>query len=187
MRRSTVVMLVILALVASLYWEMQRPDSVIQHAISGQPTATPADLGYVFGSDQAVILRLEIVQAGGKTLAVDKSTGSWLLLTSKGSIPADAETIDYVVSDLQNMRIMTRLEPAPDSAATGLSQPVYSIKASLADGTKVSFKVGGKTVTQSGYYVELEDGSVVVANVNSLSTLPLLVDTDAGTLVTPVP
>jgi hypothetical protein len=185
MRRSTIVMLILLALLAGLYWYMQQPNNVIQRNFSGTPTATVVDLGYVVSPEQGQISSISIETAGA-TLSLDNNNGAWLLTTATGTVPANPNAADSTVSGIQSMRILSKLEPAPDPVATGLDQPAFNVSITMSTGATIKFKVGKMTVTQSGYYVEQQDGSVVVVNINSIAATISLLE-NPPYLFTPTP
>lgn len=177
MRRSTLVMLILLGILAGLYWYMQQPENVITRAIQPTPTATKASLGSLIGPEKGAAVRLSIQQSDGKAVELDKSTGIWMLVTAEGNIPADSNTVDGAVSGLSDLRILNKIEPAPDPASISLQPPAYQFSISMSDGSQVNFNVGAKTVTQSGYYVQTPDGNVYVIATYNLDTLIKLIST----------
>lgn len=176
MRRSTIVLLLLLLLLAGLYWSLQQPNNLIQRTLSGNATATPP--GPVYLIDQANnLVYISLLQEGGRSLMLDQSSGSWQFLPAEGETLPEGGLAETVASDLKALRILARLDPPPDPVSTGLDSPLYHVSVGLADGSTLTFQIGQKTVTQSGYYIKLEDGSVIVANLNSLSSVILLLQT----------
>jgi len=177
MRRSTVVMLVLLAILAGLYWYMQQPENIIERAIQPTPTVTTTSLGTIIGAEKGQAIRISIERFSGESVNLDRSAGIWMLMTAEGSVPADPETVDFAASGLSELRILSRLDPAPELASVSLAPPAYRFSTLMADGSQVNFNVGAKTVTQSGYYVQTADGNVYVVasyGIDSLVMLALL-------------
>lgn len=175
MRRSTVVMLVILAILSGLYWYMQQPDNLIERAIQPTPTATRVELGNIIAPEKGQPTRIFIEKADGNSITLDKTSGIWLLTTAENSGPADPNAVDLAASDLTNLRILSKIEPAPEPASVSLSPPNYRFSLLMADGSQVNFNVGAKTITQSGYYIQTADGSVYVVAAYGIDSLVMLV------------
>ncbi len=176
MRRSSIVLLIVLALVAGLYWYMQQPDNVIESAIQPTPTATTVDLGYIIDPALGMVNAVDIARQDGESIRLDKSTGIWMLQTAEGSVPAEQTATDSAANSLTTLRILTWLNPAPDLAEVQLTQPIYEFSVTMSNGTTLKFKVGAKTVTQSGYYVQAADGKVYVVSAYAIDALATLID-----------
>ncbi len=186
MRRSTVIMLVLLAILAGLYWYMQQPGNIIQRAIQPTPTATPINLGTLIGPEKGQAVRIAIAGSGEESVSLDRSLGIWMLATDKDSVPADPNMVDFAASGLFDLRILNQLDSVPDPASILLDPPAYRVSISMSDGSKVNFNVGAKTVTQSGYYVQTADGNVYVIAAYGIDSLVRLVSTPPY-LQTPTP
>ena len=185
MRRSTVVMLIVLVLIAGLYWYTQQPDNVIERAFNAEPTATVYTPEYLVDPLLGAINRISINRADGKSLVLDNSSGFWVI-ASEGDVAADQASAGTALTQVQALRIVTKLENAPAASATGLAQPAYTVLLETAQGVSTSFKVGVKTATGSGYYVEKSDGKVVIVDMFGIEGLVALVDTPPY-LSTPTP
>lgn len=175
MRRSTVVMLVLLAILAGLYWYLQQPENVIERVIQPTPTPTTVNLGTVIGPEKGPAVRIAIVSSNGGSVSLDRSMGIWMLATAEGSVPADPNTVDFAASGLSDLRILNKIDPAPDPASVSLEPPAYQFSIRMADGSQVDFNVGTKTVTQSGYYLQTADGHVYVVAAYSIDALVRLI------------
>jgi len=186
MRRSSIVLLIVLALVAGLYWYMQQPENVIETAIQPTATETQVDLGYLVDPALGAVTAVTIERQDAKVITLDKSAGIWLLQTAEGSVPAEPTATDAAANSLTTLRILTWLNPAPDLAEIQLTQPVYTIAVTMTNGTTLRFTVGAKTVTQSGYYVQAADGKVYVVSAYPIDTLAPLIDVPPY-LQTPTP
>lgn len=171
MRRSTVVMLILLAVLAGLYWYMQQPENIIKRAIQPTPTPTTVNLGTVIGPEKGPAVRIAIVSSNGESVSIDRSMGIWMLVTAEDSVPADPNAVDFAASGLSDLRILSKIDPVPDPASISLEPPAYRFSIRMADGSQVDFNVGAKTITQSGYYLQSADGHVYVVAAYSIDAL----------------
>lgn len=176
MRRSTMVMLLLLGVIAGLYWYMQQPENLIQRAFQPTPTPTKADLGYVIPPEAGQPTRIVLEAASGNSLTLDKTSGIWLLSAAGVSGPADPNKTDLAVSGLTSLRILSKIEPAPPLDSIGLEPPAYRVSVTMSNGSKVDFHIGAKTVTQSGYYLRTADGNLVVTAAYNIEALIKLTD-----------
>lgn len=177
MRRSTVVTLIVLALVAGVYWYMQQPENLIERTLKPTPTATTVSLGTVIRPEQGSVTRIVIQASDGNSIELDKTTGIWLLLTSAGSQPADPNAVDFAASGLLDLRILNKIDPAPEPTAIALEPPAYRFSITLSDGSQVNFDVGAKTVTQSGYYIQSSDKNIYVVPAYNIDSLVKFITT----------
>jgi hypothetical protein len=76
-----------------------------------------------------------------------------------------------IAQGAMSLRMVAKLEKAPDLASIGLNNPVYTVSLVLLDGSLYTFKIGAATVTDSGYYVKANDGSIVVVDKYAIDKL----------------
>jgi len=174
--------LIILALFA---WYMQTPGNPIKKALATSTTVAADSYGSLINPIKGPVSRISIQDAAGKTVAIDKSSGTWMIKTATQAA-ADQDQAEAAAGQIVYLRIVTALEQAPDPVGTGLNTPAYSVESVLADGSPYNFKIGKTTVTSSGYYVQAMDGKVFVINKSDLDSV-LKIFTNPPFLKTPTP
>jgi hypothetical protein len=174
MRRSTVVLLALFAVIGLLYWYMQRPGNAIKQALATSTTTAPEVLSNLIRPDQGSVNSISIQQADGKKVTLKHAGGIWLIATDHEA-PANQDSSETIAQDVISLRMVTKLEKAPDLASIGLNNPAYTVSLILQDGSPYTFKIGAATVTNSGYYVQANDGSIVVIDKNAIETLTALI------------
>lgn len=162
MRRPTVILLVLFALIAGLTWYMQQPDNSIKAALATSTSVSAQSTETLVNPNHGMISRVEIRDAAGKELTVDNTSGSWTVNAGKDG-PADQKRAETIVSMIYSMRIISKLEKAPDPAGTGLDKPSYTASVTQETGV-TSFSIGKLSATGSGYYVLTADGKVIIAS-----------------------
>lgn len=158
MRRPTVILVVLFVLIAGLTWVMQQPNNPIRQALTA--SATPVSENLLVSPNNGMISRLEIKDISGKTMILDNGSGLWTINAGKDG-PADQKRAETAVSLVYSMRIISKLESAPDPSGTGLDKPAYSAIITQEAGV-TSFKIGKLSATGSGYYVQKSDGSLSI-------------------------
>lgn len=184
MRRSTIVLLVLFVALGLLYWYTQQPGNAVKKALATS-TSTAQPLSDLIRPDQVPVNQISIQDASGKIVSLKKSGGIWLLTTDHEA-PANQDTSETIAQSVLSLRMVAKLDKAPDLATIGLSKPVYTVSLVLFDGSPYTFKIGNATVTDSGYYVQANDGSIVVIDKNTIDTLTnLIVDPPVLQTATP--
>ncbi|PWH14614.1 MAG: hypothetical protein DDG60_07625 [Anaerolineae bacterium] len=177
MRRSTVVMIVLLVVLAGLYWYMQQPENLIARTLQPTPTATRIEWGNIISPEKGQPTRIVIESAEGQALTLDKSSGIWFLTVGGTSGPADPNKVESVVAGLTTLRILSNIQPAPELTSIALEPPAYRVSVTMSDGSTVDFHIGSKTVIQSGYYVRTADGNLYVTAAYNIDALLNLMTT----------
>ena len=168
MRRSTVILLIICLLLGVLVWYMQQPGNPIKMALA-TGTATPSSSGILIDPNKGPIGLISIQDANGKTVKIDKTSGKWIVTTNRDEL-ADQDLAESAAGQALSLTIVKQFDTAPDPAGTGLDKPVYTITVKLADGSMFLFNLGKVTVTESGYYVSTQNGTVYILSKNDVDT-----------------
>ena len=110
-------------------------------------------------------------------VAVENAKGGYVAEAGENktlTIPAIAEGYELKNNDLVTLQnsmatlTATRIveENPEDLSKYGLTEPVASAKATFADGTVNTIRIGGQLPTSGGYYVQVNDDSTVYAVAN---------------------
>jgi hypothetical protein len=174
MRRSTIVLVVLLAALGLLYWYMQKPGNVIKQALATSTPTAPAPLSNLISPNQGPVSKISIQDAAGKAVSLQKAGGIWLV-TAGYEAPANQEFSEAIAQQILSLRLDVRLEKAPELASLGLDNPNYTVSLILQDGSLYTFKIGAATVTESGYYVQANDGSIGVIDKYTIDMLITLI------------
>ena len=174
MRRATIVLLALFVALGLFYWYMQKPGNAIKQALATSTATTSTSLPNLIRTDQGPVSSISIQQANGKTTTLKHTGGIWLVTTDHEA-PANQDTAASIAQDVLSLQTVAKLKKAPDLTSIGLNNPAYIVSLILLDGSPYTFKIGAATVTSSGYYVQANDGSVVVIDKNAIDTLTALV------------
>lgn len=173
-KRSTVVMVVLLALLAGLAYYLQQPNNPIKNALAAvgtTPTAVP--LGSLLPPNAGPLGEVQVQSADGQSVTLlDKGTG-WLVAVGTGQpTPADQSEAEQAVTQALSLSLANRVQlSGSDLSPYGLDKPAYTLMCVLSNGSAVSFKIGKQTVTGSSYYVMEADGSIVTVDKTGIDTL----------------
>ena len=174
MRRSTLILIGCALALGLLTWYMQKPGNVIQQALATPTTKAPLPFN-LLGPEQGPVSRIKIESASGKQVTLENAGGTWLVTTDHQG-PADPDLAENASRTVMALRLVSQFETAPDPAGSGLAQPAYTVRLTLQDGSPYTFQVGNETVTGSGYYVQPNQGKVVILEKDNIETLIKMVD-----------
>jgi hypothetical protein len=104
-----------------------------------------------------------------------------------GFTAADTNTylIDDMLSQLSSLNILSEMDPSLALESVGLKVPIYTLRLTLQDGQQKTVRLGNGTPTQSGYYAQLENGSIAVVTKYVVDNLINYLDNPP--IATPVP
>jgi len=179
-RRSTWVLLVILALLVGFTFLFQRNQAKkAEITVTATPTVQRAVL---FDVESSQVIGIDITDSSGSLLKLYKDlvTATWAIR----DVPmeqADALQIEANVEQLLASQIIETLTQPPPLDSIGLAKPVYSITVTTSDGSEVVAYGGALTPVGNGYYARVNSGPVVVVGktgmdsaIEMLSNPPLL-------------
>lgn len=184
MRRSTIIYLVLFAIVfGAAYYFNSRPEPA-DIEITAEPAAP---IEYLFTSTDGLPARIRIEAKAGETVEVARNEENvWVLvLPEEGA--ADQGSVEAAATQVTTMRILERIPGlAPD--AVGLDDPEYKMTFQFTSGVERIIEIGVLTPTESGYYARGEDGEIVIVSRSAVDPLlGLLTNPPFAPTETPLP
>jgi hypothetical protein len=155
MQRSTIVVLVLFAILGGLYWYTRQEGNAVSAALAGTPTPTSAPPGYLVEPYTKMVTSLTIRKAGGAEISLNFAAGLWTARAGKNPLePLDQQAAESAAFSVQDLRILSEIDQWSNLADFGLDEENASImEAGFSDGTSLNVWIGNPTVTGSGYYV----------------------------------
>jgi hypothetical protein len=179
-RRSTWILLLILALLIGFAWLFQHYQAdKADNAATATPTVTLND---VFTLDSTQVKDIKIADSSGNSFEVyrDSASNQWAI-TDVPVDNADSFQIDSISGQLFALQALDTLTDTPPLDSIGLVTPAYTITITTSDGAQLITYVGSQTPIGSGYYFRVDSGPVVIVDkvvmddvINLLSNPPLL-------------
>ena len=166
-KRSTWILLVILALVVGAYF-------VIKAKISGASTESiPTALGDNFLLTQADgrLLSIRISDKHGKVVQMQRDTSGTWIVTLPTTGAADQSLAEAAETQVDALRIVTTLNNQLNLVEAGLVSPAFSIELIFSNALKHTIQVGPMTPTNSGYYIRFDSQNVYVVSQAGIDAL----------------
>ena len=182
-KRSTWILLVILALAVGAYFLIENQPSKV-NALT--PTATGGS--FLIPQVEGVLQSLHIIDNKGNNFQMQRDlTKSWVI-TAPTSGAADQGLAGAAETQVGSLSIVATLNSPPDLNAVGLTVPAYTIDLVFVNGTSHKIEVGNLTPTSSGYYVRFDGKEIFVIEQSGIdSILNLLKSPPFPATATPVP
>jgi hypothetical protein len=166
-KRSTVVMVILLAALAGLAYYLQQPNNAIKNSLASiGTTPTTPPLGTLLPPNAGPLSQLRVQSADGQSATLINKATVWTLTIGAGQPgPAEQAVVQQALNQLLGLSVTNRVQPTgADLSPYGLDKPAYLVTCVISDGSSVILKIGKPTVTDSNYYIQREDGSIVTAD-----------------------
>ncbi len=167
-RRSTWILLVILALVLGAYFYLTNRKA--QQTANATPTAASTTEGKpLFDISQGNPVDISVKDSTGKNVEIARNgSGAWVL---KAPIAADANqgSAEAAATQVTSLRVLANPQLGFD--VVGLSKPDYTIVVKFITNKSHTLTVGALTPIQDGYYASLDNGPVQIVDKPGLDVL----------------
>lgn len=185
MRRSTVIYLILFAIVLSAAYYFNNRAKIAE--AEATPEATSAPIEYLFTTMEGLPSRIRVESKAGEVVEVVRNEENvWTMVLPEESV-ADQGSVEAAAGQVSTMRILERISNlAPE--AVGLDDPEYTMTLQFTSGVERIVKIGVLTPTQSGYYVPGENGETLIISRSAIDSLiGLLTNPPYAPIETPAP
>jgi hypothetical protein len=167
MRRSTGIYLVILVLLAGLYYYLNNRPADTDTDIDITPA--PA-VEYIFTAEIGLPSRIRIESSGGNVVEVKRNeTNAWVMIQPVEA-EADQGSVEAAASQVSTLRVVDRI-PGLSLESVGLKDPVYTFTLQFTGGVERTLEIGVLTPTETGYYASTGEGDVLIVSNNAIDSL----------------
>lgn len=182
MRRSTVVYLVLLLVMAGIYYYVNNREQPADITVTLEPEL---QVSYLFTAEEGLPTSIRIEAKDGETVEVARGADEAWALSLPIEAKADQAATEAAATQVSTLRILDSV-PDVDPEIVGLSVPEYTLVIRFTSGVERKAEIGVITPTESGYYVRDADGEIVIVSKSSLDSLLGLL-TNPPYLETPLP
>ena len=181
MRRSTVIFILLFAVLAGVYYYLNNREAPAEIEITFEPEDV---VSYLFSADDGVPTSIRIQSKDGSIVEAARDADNAWVLKQPIEAAADQGSVEAAASQVTTMRILDTLSEI-DLSVVGLDDPEYELTVKF-DGVERNVSIGVITPTGNGYYVLDADGRVVIVTVSAVDGL-LNLFTNPPYLETPIP
>src|SRR5688500_17820962 len=167
MRRSTVVYLVLLLVLAGVYYYLNNREQPADIAVTLEPEA---QVSYLFTAEDGLPTSIRIEAKDGETVEVARGADEAWELIQPIEAKADQAAAEAAASQVATLRVLDTV-PDVDAEIVGLRIPEYTLVIHFTSGVERKAEIGVITPTESGYYVRNSNGDIVIISRSSVDAL----------------
>jgi hypothetical protein len=182
MRRSTLIYLLLLLVLAGAYYYLYNRKEPADISTTLEPENL---VPYLFSADDGVPTSIRIEAKTGEKVEVARGADNAWKLILPLEAQADQAAAEAAASQVTTLRVLDTL-PDVDPEIVGLSVPEYTLTIQFTSEVERKAEIGVITPTESGYYVRNEKGEIVIISKSSVDSLLGLL-TNPPYLETPTP
>ncbi len=167
-KKPTLILLAIFMLLAAFAWWFQKSP----YSAANSGTATPTSILSPLANWKIEDTRqIKFFNSEGSPLSLrmGKSMIDWSI-DEDTSVSADSGKVMQLLSELQSMQPIARLETGIDEKAVGLVEKARKITLVDSAGTTKEITMGNETATSSGTYVKI-GSDVYIMNTQTISSV----------------
>lgn len=163
-RIDTLVTLVILAALITFVIYLNREKKTTE------AEATPAsEVAFVFSETDGAPQSIEIKPTAGESVKVARDEKNVWALELPIKTEADQGASEAAASQISSLLVISTVDADP--SVFGLDAPAFIITVGFADGKSHTLEIGDSTPTDSGYYVRLDKGKMMVVDLYGIDSL----------------
>ena len=167
MRRSTVTYILLLTVLAGLYYYLNnRP----QETVDETPTPTSEPIEYLFSVDDGLPTRIHIESKDGKVVEVERNAENAWVVTLPVEASADQGAVEAAAGQVSTIRVLDHVPDLPTDAV-GLDDPEFTLTIQFTSDIERIVEVGVLTPTEHGYYISRGDGDILIVGNAPLDAL----------------
>lgn len=160
-----VAVLLLIALIGlTFYLRSEKEKSAIADVT---PVSEPVS---IFNAENGFVSSMEIKPADGETVKVARNAENVWAVEMPIEAEADQGLAEVAASQVIALKVLSQVENA-DPEIFGLKNPAFVITIGFQNGNKQTLGVGDATPTNSGYYVRLDNGKIMITDLSGISAL----------------
>ena len=167
-RKETWIVLVLLVAVLGFAYYLNQQKAV--SAAEATATPGPSDL---FDPGDGIVVSLEIAPSAGATVSIARNSENAWAVELPTPAEADQGQAEAAATQLTSLTVVAAVEGSPE--IFGVDEPSYVITVKFAGGKTHMLEVGDSTPTNSGYYVRVDEGKIVIVGLSGIDSLTNLV------------
>jgi hypothetical protein len=166
-RPSTVVYIVLLLVLAGVYYYLRNREQPADIELTVEPTE---EISYLFSAEEGTPSSIRVESKTGEIVEVARGADDAWALTQPTEAQADQAAAEAAASQITTMRILDSV-PDVDPEIVGLETPEYVLTIKFTSGVERTVDVGVITPTESGYYVRDAAGKIVIVSSDAINPL----------------
>jgi hypothetical protein len=182
-----IAVILLIALVGlTFYLKSEKEKSVIADVT---PVSVPE---YIFSAEDGFVSSIEIKPADGEAVKVARNAENVWAVEMPIAGEANQGMAEAAASQVSALQVLSQIANS-DPEIFGLKNPAFVIALEFQSGKKHTLEVGDATPTNTGFYVRLDNGKIMIADISGIGALlqlgyaPPYLNTPTPTALPPTP
>lgn len=142
-------------------------------AAEATPTAGAA-ITFVFAENSGLLSSIEVKPDSGEAIKLARDEKKAWAFELPAKAEADQGLVEAAASQVSALQIVDSLPADADPSVFGFDSPAYTLAFDFAGKTR-TLEVGDATPTNSGYYVRVDGGKIVIVGLSGIDAITNLV------------
>jgi hypothetical protein len=175
-KKSTLILLIIAAVLVGAYVWLQNQGSLDFSSQSDEPTATP--LPHFIQLEASNLVSLKLTRPEKEDLMISKSAdGRWQINVPGASITEG--NIAQIMTEFNAIQVKQQLNLDLDLTTLGLNNPQYIFTLTQGDGTQHIIKIGNANPLNTDYYAQFDASAPVLVSQGSSDNIISILESAA--------
>jgi hypothetical protein len=163
---TLIAVLLLLAMVElSVYLKQQKEKT-------GTGTATAvSEAAPIFKAEDGVVTSIEVKPTEGEVVKVARDEKNAWVLELPTKTEADQAAAEAAATQVSALKVVSQIDNGKSPSIFGLDKPAYIITIEFKNGGKHTLEIGDATPSNSGYYVRVDKGKMVIADLSGIDAL----------------
>ncbi len=135
---------------------------------SADTTPTAGNI-VLFDASEGQPSSIEINSELGDTVKIARNSENVWVLELPEKAEADQGSVEAAVSQITSLRVLGEVKG--DAEIFGLDKPAYVLNIEFTGGKTRTLEIGDNTPTNSGYYVRLDQGKILIVGLSGIDSL----------------
>ena len=139
--------------------------------------ATPTKgITFVFGKGEAPLSSIEVKPSEGEAVKLARDAKNTWAFELPAKAEADQGLVESAASQVSALQVVDTLSADANPSTFGFDAPAYVITVKFGEGKARILQVGDATPSGNGYYVRVDKGRIMIADLSGISALTQLAD-----------
>ena len=183
MRRSTVVMILLFAVLFGAYYYFNNREQPADIEVTLEPQE---EVTYLFKAEDGLPATIRVEASSGEVVELARNAENAWEIIKPLAAAADQGSSEAAASQLTTIRIVDEVTGV-DPKEIGLDAPAYTLIVEFTGGVERIVEIGVVTPTETGYYVRTNDTIVIVSRAAIDPLIGLLTAPPYAETLTPSP
>lgn len=167
-RKSTWILFALFLVILAFGIYLSKSDGILNKEKTATPVTVEKALPEI-SMDKAT--GISYTKLKMNLISLSKNNNGVWTLSSDPQKTINQARLSEIFSNLNSLEVMTKMNSSSKVEELGLLPPAQEINILGSEGTQIQVKIGNLTPTESGYYLQVENGVPIIVGKGGLETI----------------